>query len=425
MTALQIVEEVDLDLTRLLRPGDTVLWAQATGEPVALTSRLLDQHQSLGTVRCFIGLSMDDAPRAEPHDGVSYLSYCGNGTNRRFAAAGALEVLPSHYSHLPGLFRSGRLPIDAVFLLLPPADADGTYSMGLADEYVSAALDHARVVLAEVNEHVPRTNSGRRVHPDELDVVVHTSRPLLELPRATPSSAERAIARHVAGLVPDGATLQFGLGSLPTAILEELADHRALGVHSGMIGDPVAELMQSGTITNEHKPCDRGVTVAGLLMGSRSLFGFADQNPAIRVRDTAYTHDPEVLASLPSFVALNSAVQVDLTGQVNAEVVNGTYLGAVGGAVDFLRGAHRSPGGLPLIVLPSTAKQHSRIVARLQGPVSTGRSDVGLVVTEHGIADLRGLTLSQRVEAMLAIADPDHRQHLSEDAEHLLSTGGL
>lgn len=425
MNALGTVPDIDLDLRRHVREGDTVLWAQATGEPVALTHQLQQQRHGIGPIRCFIGLSMPDAPRVEPHDGVTFSSYCGNGTNRDLASAQALDVLPSHYSHLPELFRNGRVPIDVVLLLLPPADADNTHSLGLADEYVSAALDRARVVIAEVNPNVPRTSSGRRIRADELTAVVHTERRLLEAARPNPSEVDRTIARHVAGLVPDGGTLQFGLGSLPTAILEELAGHRHLGVHSGMIGDAVADLVESGAITNEHKKRDQGVTVAGLLMGTTRLFRFADRNAHVQVRDTEYTHNPDVLASLPSFVALNSAVEVDLTGQVNAEVVRGTYLGAVGGAVDFLRGAHRSPGGLPIIVLPSTARTHSRIVSRLNGPVSTARSDVGLIVTEHGVADLRGCTLVERVERMLEIASPRHRQHLATEAENLLSTGRI
>lgn len=425
VSALGTVASIDLDLGRHVREGDTVLWAQATGEPVALTQRLQQQRHDIGLIRCFIGLSMPNAPRAEPHDGVAFSSYCGNGTNRALASAGALDVLPSHYSHLPELFRTGRVPIDVVLLLLPPADVDGTHSLGLADEYVSAALDRARVVIAEVNPNVPRTSSGRRVRTDELTAVVHTDRPLLEAERPAPSAIERAIAHHVAELVPDGATLQFGLGSLPTAILEELAGHRDLGVHSGMIGDPVADLMEAGVITNARKTRDQGVTVAGLLMGTSRLFQFADRNVEIHVRDTAYTHDPEILAGLPTFVALNSAVEVDLTGQVNAEVVQGTYLGAVGGAVDFLRGAHRSPGGLPVIVLPSTARAQSRIVSQLNGPVSTSRSDVGLIVTEHGAADLRGCTIAGRIERMLEIASPEHRRRLASEADDLLATGRI
>lgn len=414
----------DVDLRGHVRPGDTVLWAQATGEPVALTSRLFDQRYDIGRFRCFLGLSLPDAPRPEPNDGVDMSGYCALGTNRTFSAAGALDVLVSHYSQLPELFRSRRFPIDVVLLLLPPADDDGTHSLGLVDEYVSAAIHGARTVIAEVNPNVPRTSSGRRVAAVDLELVVNSDRPLLEFAAGEPTDVELRIARHVADLVPDGATLQFGLGSLPIAILEALDDHTDLGVHSGMIGDAVTDLMEAGTITNVRKPVDPGVTVCGLVMGTQRLFDFVDSNPVIEVRDTAYTHDIELLGQLPAFTAINSAVQVDLSGAVNAEAIGGQYVGAMGGAADFLRGAHRSPGGLPIIALPSTANRHSRIVARLDGPVSTSRADAGLIVTEHGVADLRGCTIMQRVERMLTIVDPDHRQGLETEAETLLSTGG-
>lgn len=416
-------DPADLDLAAFVRPGDTVLWAQATGEPVALTTPLFDQRARIGGFRCFLGLSLPGAPRPEPDEHVRYAGYAALGTTRAYADAGALDVLVSPYSHLPGLFRSRRFPIDVVLLLLPPADEDGTHSMGLADEYVSAAVDAARTVLAEVNPHVPRTTSSRRVHADELDLVVHSGRPLLESARTPPREVELAIATRVAQMVPDGATLQLGLGSLPIALLESLADHRDLGIHSGMIGDAVADLMETGTITNRHKPVDRGVTVTGLVMGTRRLFDHVDGNPRVAVRGTTYTHDLKVLASLPAFTALNSAVQVDLTGAINAESIGTRYVGAVGGAGDFLRGAHHSSGGLPMVVLPSMAKDRSRIVARLDGPVSTARADAGLVVTEHGVADLRGATISQRVERMLEVADPSHRTALSDEAERLLHRG--
>lgn len=405
-----------LDLSGIIRPGDTVLWGQANAEPLPLTRALMAQRHAIGRFRVFLGVSQSDTCRPEHADCVDFLAYCGTGANRALAKAGRLDILPCHYSQLPGLIRARSLKIDVLLLQLAPPDAEGRYSLGIAHEYLIPALDTARVVIAEVNDRVPWTWGERHVREDDLHFVLHTSRPPLESAKAEPNETELAVARKVAALIEDGATLQFGLGAIPEAILGQLGDRRHLGVHSGTIGDTLAELMEAGVITNARKSIDTGATVAGVMMGSRRIFDFAHRNPAIQFRSTEYTHDPEVLASIERFVALNSAIEVDLTGQINAEIAGGTYVGAVGGALDFLRGAHRSKGGLPIVALPSTAGKVSRIVSRLSGPVSTPRSDAGLIVTERGVADLRGLTISQRVERMLAIAHPDFREQLEREA---------
>lgn len=286
----------------------------------------------------------------------------------------------------------------------------------MADDYLSAAIDRARVVIAEVNDQVPWTHGTRTLTAADLDVIVFTSRPPAEIVKSVPGDAEERVAGHVAGLIEDGATLQLGLGALPEAIVARLADRRDLGVHSGQIGDAVADLMEAGVITGARKTVGRGRTVTGTLMGTSRLFRYADGNPAIELRDTRHTHDPEVLAAQERLVAINSAIEVDLSGQINAEVARGSYVGAVGGAIDFLRGAARSRGGLPIVALTSTAKSASRIVANLRGPVSTSRADAGIIVTEYGVADLRGLSLEERRARMLAIAHPDHRTALEKES---------
>lgn len=397
----------DLDLSRYVREGDTVLWGQACAEPRSLTARLFAQRSRIGKFRCFLGIPATTTVLPEYADQVTFLSYTGSGANRELHRAGVLDVLPCHYSQLPSLIAAGTLPVDVVLLLLPPPDRDGNYSMGLSEDYLSAAVDAARVVIAEVSEEVPWTYSSRRLAPSDVDVVVHTSTVPAEVVREPPDPVARRIAAHVAGLVEDGATLQIGLGALPEAVLSGLAGHRDLGVHSGLVGDGVASLMETGVITNARKAFDRGSTIGGMLAGSRRLFQLADRNQAIQLRDTGYTHDPDLLAAQHRFVAINSAIEVDLTGQINAEVAAGTYVGAVGGSLDFLRGAARAPGGLPIVVIPS-----NRIVPTLSGPVTTSRADAGIIVTEHGIADLRGQPLSVRRDRLIAIADPDRRADL-------------
>ncbi|ALV79089.1 MULTISPECIES: acetyl-CoA hydrolase/transferase family protein [Pseudomonas] len=401
-----------LDLSELIRPGDTVLWGQANAEPLPLTQALMEQRARIGRFRVMLGIASSRTCGPEHADVVDFLAYCGAGANRELGNAGALDILPSHYSQLPGLIASGALRIDVLMLQLAPADANGRYSLGIAHEYLLPALDHARVVIAEVNQQAPRTFGERTLGEADLDAILHTDRPPLENPPARIREADTRIAAHIAELIDDGATLQIGIGAIPDAVLGALRAHRDLGVHSGSLGDSVAQLMQAGVITNACKSRDRHASVGGVLLGSRVIHDYAHDNPAIQLRSTAYTHDADVLASLDRFVAINSAVEVDLTGQINSEVAAGSYVGAVGGALDFLRGAARAKGGLPIIALPSTAGSGSRIVARLNGPATIPRSDAGLIVTEFGVADLRGKTIRERVACMLEIAHPRHRAAL-------------
>jgi acetyl-CoA hydrolase len=412
----KILELDALDLGAIVRPGDQLMWGQADAEPLPLTRALMAQRHAIGDFGVFLGISYADTLNAEYADCIRFSGYAGTGANRALAKAGKLDILPCHYSHLRELIASGRLKVDVLLLQLAPANARGEYSLSIAHEYLIPALEAARVVIAEVNERAPWTYGERPVLEADLDYIVRTARPPLEVVHPQPGAAELAIARHVAGLIEDGATLQFGLGALPETILAQLGDRRDLGVHSGAIGDQVAALMQSGVITNARKSIDRGVSVAGIMFGSKRLHDFAHRNPQLQFRSSAYTHGPGVLAKHERFTAINSAVEVDLSGQINAEVAAGVYVGAVGGAVDFLRAAHYSRGGLPIVALPSTAGRHSRIVARLGGPVSTPRSDAGLIVTEYGVADLRGATLAERARRLLAIAHPEQRERLQRES---------
>jgi acyl-CoA hydrolase len=412
-----------LDLTQLVRPGDTITWGQACGEPATLVEQLVRQADTIGPVRCFVGIPADSALTVDSlPPTLSVHSYCGSGTNSALHAAGRLEVWPVRYSSLPGLLSGGALHADVVLVQVSPPDEEGRYSLGLADDYFSAAIDSARVVIAEVNEQVPFTPGARTLTAQQWTAAIHTSRTPGQLPPPTPSDQTRAVARQVAGLVPDGATLQFGIGALPEAVLAELFGHRDLGIHSGIINDTAMRLVDAGVATGLRKTVDRGLAVGGLLGGTTELFRWAHRNPALLLRPTSYTHDPSVLRASRQLVAINAAIEVDLTGQVNAEVAAGRYVGAVGGAIDFLRGALVSPGGIPVVALPSSIRGASRIVERLSGPISTPRSVDVVVVTEHGAADLRGTTLSQRVERMIAVADPDHRAELDAHAEGVLAS---
>ncbi len=406
----------ELDLASYIRPGDAVAWGQACAEPLTLAEALGEQRQQLGGVRCFTGISSSSALRPAHCDYLSFTSYTAAGANQALAEAGALDILAAHYSELPAILGAdgaGPQRVDVVFLSLPPPRPDGTFGLGLGADYVATLVGQARVVIAEVNDQVPDLSCDRRLSPDEVDVAVRVSRPPAEYPAAAPRDIEDTIAGHVAGLIPDGATIQLGIGSMPSAVARRLRGHRDLGVHSGMITDAVAELIEAGVVTGDARAVDRGLVVTGFLMGTKKLIRLAADDDAITLRDTRYTHDPAVLAAQTQLIAINSATEVDLTGQANAETAAGRYVGAVGGAVDFARGAARSRGGVPIIALPSTAGSVSRIVASLSGPATLARADTGVIVTEYGIADLRGLTLAQRRERMLAIAHPDHRHALA------------
>jgi len=404
-----------VDLGRCMRPGDLVVWGQGCAEPLSLTEALAGQRDQLGGVRCFTGVSRSPTVRAENCDYLSFVSYTAAGANRALADAGVLEILPVHYSELPRVLAEGPLRADVLVLSLPPAGPDGTFGLGLGADYVATLIGRARTVIGEVNDQVPDIGCDRRLRRDEIDVLVHVSRPLPEYPLAPARGVEDAIAGYIAGLIPDGATIQLGIGSIPSAVASRLRGHRDLGVHSGVITDAVADLIAAGVVTGARKSLDPGIVVTGFLMGSRALISLAAANRSTELRDTRYTHDPAVLAAQRRLVAINSATEVDLTGQVNSETAAGRYVGAVGGATDFLRGAARSDGGVPVIALPSTAGPASRIVAHLSGPVSQARADAGVIVTEYGVADLRGLTLSERRERMLAIAHPDHRAALEKE----------
>ncbi|MBJ9938472.1 acetyl-CoA hydrolase/transferase family protein [Burkholderia multivorans] len=403
-------------LSSLIRPGDTVMWGQSHAEPVTLMRALVAQRHSFKRIRVFLGIGLADVLAPEHAGAIDFLAYCGSGANRKLARANVLDILPAHYSQLPELVRSGALRIDVVMLQVSPPDEHGRYSLGLAREYLVEALKHARAIVAEVHSDVPWTYGGPFLRAADIDLLVTSDTPFPDTAETTPGPVEQAIGQHVASLVEDGATLQTGIGAIPDAVMASLHDKRDLGVHTGSIGDGIAALCEAGVVTNARKTIDAGITVGGVIIGSARVRRFAHRNPALELRGTEYTHNPHVLRRIERFTAINSAVEVDLTGQVNAEVVGGTYVGAVGGVGDFLRAAQASRGGVPIVALPSTAGAHSRIVTKLSGPVTVPRSDACVIVTEYGIADLRGLSLAQRVPKMIAIAHPDHRERLAREA---------
>jgi acetyl-CoA hydrolase len=400
-----------LDFTSLVLAGDFVCWGQAAGEPLSLTQRLLAQRNRIGNFSAFIGISIGDTVDPVYADKVSFTSFCGTGNNRKLSVSGALDIMPVHYTDLPGVLSD---KVDVLLLQLAEHPVDGRLSLSCSCDYVATLVKTARVVVAEVNRQAPFTSAV--IEADDIDLIVQTDRPIPELARGETSAIERAIAAHVATLIGDGATIQLGLGALPECIAELLTDRRDLGLHSGLIGDSAVRLIKSGAVTNAHKPVDAGQSVTGTLLGSRALLDFVHLNDSIAMRPIAQTHGLSVIATLPRFTAINAAIEVDLSGQANTETAGGRYVGAIGGALDFLRGARASVGGVPILALPSVldgkSGRRSRIVTQLNGPATIGRADAAIVVTEHGVADLRKLSLTERAVALAAIADPEFRDEL-------------
>ncbi len=393
----------------LLRPGDFVVAGQGVAEPVGLLTELIARQDELTDCRAFMGISYSGVATAGFARRTRLASYGAMGTLAPLQEAGVLDIWPVNYADVAAQLRHAAGDRLVLLIQVAPADADGMHSLGIGVDFTAELIEEARLVVAEVNDRMPVTD-GPRVPAARFAATLAVSRELPQIPGAVPDATSRAIAAHAARLVPDGATLQLGIGSVPAVVAGLLAGRRELRVHSPLAGDWLLDLDAGGALSGSP-----GSVVVGSAAGSAELYGFLGSSPKVRFRAPSQLSRPDVLAGVPGLVAMNSAVQIDLTGQVNAEVAGDRYLGAVGGQVDLLRGAQLSAGGRSILVLPSTAGggRRSRIVRRLDdGVVTTPRSGVDLVVTEFGVADLRGLGLADRRQALMAIAHPDHAEHL-------------
>ncbi|GGH44169.1 4-hydroxybutyrate CoA-transferase [Frigidibacter albus] len=398
-------------LVRWLRDGDRILVGQGSGEPAVLMRLLAEAAAERLRLTAIIGASLGPLGGAER--GLMYESCGALGTAAQLPEA-ALTVLPLHYSQFIGRIVDGRVPCDVVFVQLSPPDDQGRVFLGMGDLHLIDAARRARVVCAEINPYTPHLPGT--LWPD--DVPVHVTVTAAGAPMApaggAPTAEDRAIAAHVAGLVPDRAVLQLGIGRLPDTIARALKGHRDLGLHSGTLTDAIAALIQSGALTNAAKESDAGLSVTGVIFGGVEILDHVRQDRAIEARPAAYTHAAANITRLSRFHAINSAVEVDLTGQINAESAGGRRVGGTGGQVDFTRGAQGSRGGRAIVALPSTARGGavSRIVPRVS-QVTIARSDADTVVTEWGVAELAGCPLEERARRMIDIAAPQAREDLS------------
>jgi len=359
------------------------------------------------------------APEMAPHFRHRALFMGPNA--RRAVNEGRADFVPVFLSDIPALFSSGALPLDAVFVNATPPDAHGFCSLGPSVEAMHAAIDAAKTVIVQFNEAFPRTLGESFIHTSQIDLAIRVDKPPYEYPRPAIGDVERRIGGFIADLVPDGATLQLGIGAIPAATAQLLTDKRDLGIHTEMFTDAVVDLVEAGVVTGARKTRNRGKIVTAFMMGTSKLYRFVDNNPMVEMRPVDFTNDTHVIRSFQNMIAINSAIEVDLSGQVVADSIGYRMYSGVGGQMDFMRGAALAPGGRAIIALPSTAGRDgsvSRITPHLAegAGVVTTRAHVRTVVTEFGIAELWGKSLRERAKALIAVAHPDHREMLTSEA---------
>jgi acyl-CoA hydrolase len=394
--------------------------------PLALIDAMVEEAGRLRDVELIHLHTSGDAPYADPEYARSFrVANLFVGNNMRHKLDGdRVDYLPCFLSEIPQLFRSGRRALDVALVQVSPPDKRGYCSLGVSVDVARAAVDSAKVVIAQVNRHMPRVHGDGFVHIDQLDWLVEHDKPLPESPPAPVGDEERAIGRHAAALIEDGATLQMGIGAVPDAVLSALKGHRHLGVHTEMWSDGLLPLLECGAVDNSQKKVHPGRTISGFIVGTRKVFEYIDDNPSVGQYDIGYVNRVSVINRNPRVTAINSAVEVDLTGQVCADSIGHQVISGVGGQMDFIRGAMTSEGGKPIIALPSrTKKGVPRIVPTLRpgAGVVTTRAHVRFVITENGAVDLYGKTLNERAQLLISIAHPDDQEAL-ERAWHATRT---
>lgn len=408
------------EAVKCIRSGDRVFVHTAAAAPQVLIDAMVARADELRNVEVVHLHTESKATYAEPQYSGSFrvVSLFIGGNVRKFTnddSADNIDFIPIFLSEVPLLFRRKHLPIDVALVQVSPPDAHGYCSLGVSIDASLAAVETAREVVGVINRNMPRTHGDGNVHVSRFRALVEHDAPLPEIAPEQPDAIQSAIGKHVAELIPDGAILQMGIGAIPNAVLNALTGHKDLGVHTEMFSDGLVDLVEMGVVTGKYKKKHHGMIVSSFVMGTRKVYDFIHDNPAVRLLDVEYVNDVSVIRKHNRMAAINSAIEVDLTGQVCADSI-GTYMySGVGGQMDFIRGASLSDGGLPIIALPSrTGRGESRIVSALKpgAGVVTTRANVHYIVTEYGSANLYGKTLGQRAQALINIAHPDDREML-------------
>jgi acyl-CoA hydrolase len=413
------------DAVRLVRNGDFIIVPTGVGEPPALLTELSQQRRDFRDVKVAQILAMRkyaylDAQTAEH---VRHVAFFYGGATRAGGQAGWIDFIPSYFSEMPSLIERRLIPADVVFSMASPMDAHGYFALSLGADYTMAAVARARAVVLEVNPNVPFAFGNCHVHISQVAALVESSEPVQEVGLPEIGPVQEAIGKYVADLIDDGSTLQIGYGGIPDAVVMQLTHKHDLGIHTEMMGDGLLTLLGSGAVTNRRKNYLPGKTIATFALGSAKLYRFMDRNPALEIHPVNFTNDPMLAGLNDNLVAINATLQIDLLGQCGSESLGHAPYSGTGGQSDFVRAANRSRGGKAFIVLPSTAKGDtiSRIVPSLSPGthVSTSKNDVNYVVTEHGVAQLRGKSAKQRARELITIAHPNFRAELSEQAKRL------
>ena len=411
----------------VIQSGDRVFVHTAAAAPQCLVHAMTDRHAELSDVEVVHLHTEGDAPYADDaYTGTFHTNALFVGANvRQAVASGRADYVPVFLSEVPALFRRDILPLDVAILQVSPPDKHGYCSLGGSVDVSRAALETAGAVVVQINPQMPRTHGDGFIHESQIDFAVEKEAPIPTSPRPDLSDVEKSIGEHCATLVENGATLQMGIGAIPDAVLAALSNHERLGVHTEMFSDGIVPLIEEGVITGEEKAVHPGKVVSSFSMGTRKLYDYIDDNPLVAMLDVAYVNDTAVIRRNPKVTAINSAVEVDLTGQVCADSIGTYQYSGVGGQMDFIRGASLSEGGKPIIALPSTTRKGiSRIVPFLKkgASVVTTRAHVHYVVTEYGVANLYGRNLRDRAKALIDIAHPNHREELEEKAYERFNT---
>ncbi len=408
------------EAVKAISSGDRVVLAHACGEPQALTQAMFARAPELHDVEIVHQVAMGGCPYCRPgmEKHFWHNSIFVGATSRLAIKEGRGDYTPCFNYEIPRLFTQGFLPVDVAMVQVSSPDEHGCCSFGISVDWTITAAKYARITIAQVNRNMPRTLGETFMHISEFDHIVEVDEPLIEMTPPQIGSVEENIGRYCAELIEDGSTLQLGIGAIPDGVLMFLQEKRDLGIHTEMFADGVVELFEAGVVTNQAKTLHKGKLVATFLMGTEKLYRFVDNNPQVAMFPIEYANDPFVISQNHRMVSINSALQVDLNGQVCAETIGYTQYSGVGGQVDFVRGCSRAPGGKSIIALPATAAggKISRIVAVPDegAAVTTSRNDVHYVVTEYGIANLRGKTLRQRARELIAVAHPDFRKDLEK-----------
>jgi acyl-CoA hydrolase len=405
----------------LVKSRDRVFVHTAVAAPQRLVEALAARAPELRHVEVCHLHTEGVAPYAEPELRESFHvnAFFVGGNVRKAVASGEADYIPVFLSEVPALFKHGILPLDVAMVQVSPPDEHGFCTLGVSVDASQAAVEQAQHVVAEINPNMPRTHGDGFLHVDRIDFAVEVDYPLPTHEPAELSDVERSIGHHCADLIDDGATLQMGIGAIPDAVLAALTGHKDLGIHTEMFSDGVIDLVKSGVVTGRKKRVHPGKLVGSFLMGTRKLYDFVDDNPQVIMLGADYVNDTAVIRRNPKVTAINSAIEVDITGQVVADSIGTRMYSGVGGQMDFIRGASLSPGGKPIIALPSvTSRGESRIVTLLKpgAGVVTTRAHVHYIVTEYGVANLYGKNLRERARALIEIAHPDHREQLDREA---------